>query len=78
MPTDSAPRLRRRDKRTANRSRHYAAKRAAAAQHGPKAVADAAYDQARALVLDLPAADQDRAWTDLAAALDDWRLRHAR
>lgn len=78
MSVDSAPRLRRGDKRTANRSRYFAEKRAAAEQAGPRAVAGAAWDQARALIVSLPAADQDQAWTDLADALDDWRLRHAR
>lgn len=78
MSIETAPRLRRRDKRTANRSRHYAAKREAAELEGPPAVAGAAFDQARGLILALPAADQDRAWSDLTAALDDWRHRHAR
>ncbi|MFI5831056.1 hypothetical protein ACIA6C_28045 [Streptomyces sp. NPDC051578] len=78
MTAESTPRLRSRDRRTANRSRHFAQKRTTAEQAGPRAVADAAFDQVRGLILDLPAADQDRAYADLTAALDDWRLRHVR
>lgn len=77
MTAEAQPRLRRRDKRTANRSRHYAQRRAAAEQQGRRETAEAAFDQLRAAILDLPADDQERAWDDLTADLDAHRLRHA-
>lgn len=78
MTAEAQTRLRRRDKRTANRSKHYTERRQAAEQQGARETAGAAFDQARALILGLPDADQERAWADLTAALDDWRLRHVR